>query len=232
MADKKDEHASNNEAHDSHLTFEERIAHLATAYSNSQSVVRFLDTKAAAVLGGVPVLVGILAAVFGWFKESSQWRAVLDLVPNWIPITFATVIFGLLLLFTWRTMKAAFAAIQPREPDKTLPSVLFPFAADGFETRLSVFTHEPKRSDAIEDYRRQIVRMSRIVASKSADVKRAIRRLTHLLVLSFAALVAMLLIEALSIGITVSQQSSLQNDLSDSKAQTTPLQDCREPADE
>ena len=40
------------------LKFEQVVQHFAAGYENSQSVVRFLETKAAAVLGGVPVILG------------------------------------------------------------------------------------------------------------------------------------------------------------------------------
>ncbi len=42
--------------HAKSLDFKERLDHFASGYSQSQAVVRFLDTKATAVIGGQPVI--------------------------------------------------------------------------------------------------------------------------------------------------------------------------------
>ncbi len=172
------------------------MAHFSAGYNNSQSVVRFLDTKAAAVLGAVPVLLGILAAIFTWLEDFSEWHRVITLDGLWLGIACGgslLVIVATLFIFAWLTVKAAFNAILPRDTSEALPSLIFPFEAPGFESRVSVFTDEPAQSDAIEDYRRQVLRMSQIVPKKFFWVNCAIRRLKGMFFFTGLTLVVMLL---------------------------------------
>lgn len=202
------------------LTFEERIAQLGAGYSNSQSVVHFLDTKAAAVIGVVPILLGILAAVFKWLQDSWQWGKVIGLMGWGVPIVFVSVmlvIAVMLLIIACRTVAAAFSAISPRDPATSLPSTLFPHSpstgvaspanvapAETCASRISRFASgEVTRKDALDCYDRQMRRMGEIVHDKMADVKRAVGRLKWMFIwsaLALGAMVAMAVISAVVVG--------------------------------
>ena len=168
----------NNGSQSSSLSFEQTLSHLAAGYENSQNVVRFLDTKAAAVVGGVPVFLGVCAAVFKWVHEAG----FIEIGANagglqWIFVGTSFLILALALI----SLRAAFRALLPRDPGTTEPSVVFPYNSEKFMHRIGVFVNGATKSDVIEDYRRQITRMSEIVEIKLVHVKCSIRFVKHLL---------------------------------------------------
>ena len=191
------------------MSFEERIVHLSTGYENSQSLVRFLDTKAIAVLGVVPIVLGVLGALFKWQHEMVS----LDQLCNVVGLTMTVMILivmlllALFLLFlSCRTVHCVFSAVNPRGQGKAKPAVLFPAQGKEFLARLKLFTELPIQNDAIEDYERQLSRMGEIVAVKFQKVGEAIRCLMHLFIWAGIAVAVMLM---LVVGVSV---CSLVND--------------------
>jgi len=185
------------------LNFDEQIAHFAAGYANSQAVVRFLDTKAAAVIGIVPVVLGVVAAVSNWLQDFLQWKILIGLLGQCGATVFVFMSLGAsvtVLVLACLCIAGAFKAISPRATEDAAHSVLFPFnterhkkapkpkGSNDFKSHVILFAGRPARSDAIEDYQNQIVRMSDIVADKFHYLNRALGHLMHLFVVSFLAI--------------------------------------------
>lgn len=168
------------------LSHEGTVEHLKSGYENSQSVVRFLDTKAAAIIGGVPVLLGIVAALLNWLNSnliSDHFESTKN--AGVIAIFFLVLSALLLILIASKAIYEAFSAVTPRNTGESEPSVIFPFNTPGFETRLETFTTKSaKECDVIEDYKRQIIRMGEIVEEKIKHTSNAIRFTRYLLIAS------------------------------------------------
>lgn len=182
------------------LSFDEKIKHFGEGYANSQATVRFLDTKAAVAIGVVPVLLGILAAVFDWTKEFWNWPGVVEITSPVVPIVayivFAVIAIALMVVAALCVM-SAFNAILPRDTGNTGPSILFPLHSTEYASRVDHFVNVPTVADAIEDYQRQLVRMSEIVLMKMENVNRSIKHLKHLF---FVAAIALCLMVLLAVG--------------------------------
>lgn len=179
------------------LTFEEQISHLDAGYRNSQSVVRFLDTKAAATIGAVPVLLGMLSAVFAWLHDEDHWGALLDEIGVCVPLMLGVAIVSVLIVFAFMTVRAAFDVIAPRDAGNGTASVLFPQKSPEFESRLASLADLPSQRDVIEDYRRQITRMSGIVSTKMKYARQSMCYLKGLFGALVVAFVYMLLTSGL-----------------------------------
>jgi hypothetical protein len=116
MSDSKTED-SRPDSTQSDLPPSELFAHLKAGYDNSQAVVRFLDTKASAVVGAVPIVVGALAALMNVVKDWGMVSAAMESPYSWvmwliIGVTlhaFAT----LLALWTYPRMVGAAAPARP-----------------------------------------------------------------------------------------------------------------------
>ncbi|MBE02058.1 MAG: hypothetical protein CL958_03045 [Euryarchaeota archaeon] len=176
------------------LDFESRVGHLRAGYENSQAAVRFLDTKAAAVVGGIPVILGIFTTVFKWALDAELGASIFSCVVGLV----ISVIFSLtMLLLAWLSLHSAFQALSPRNTGEAQPSVLFPYRSSGFGQRLSFFTDgKASEETVVEDYHRQITRMSEIVEAKMDRVKSAIRYLQCLLCVGISAVAVLALVAA------------------------------------
>lgn len=176
------------------LSFEKTVAHLSAGYENSQAVVRFLDTKAAAVIGGVPVMLGILAAVFNWAYDAGLGEIGAG-SPIHRCITVAVAVAAALgiLCLAWCAINAAFKALIPRDTGTAEASVVFPFKSADFSARLALFLTHATESHVIEDYTRQIDRMSEIVATKLRCVARSIRFVRYLLAAALTSVAVMVI---------------------------------------
>jgi hypothetical protein len=174
--------------HSERLSFQDRVAHLKSGYDNSQSVARFLDTKASAVIAAIPIVVALFTLLVNVVKDAAQWRQAFAspialLLYIFVALLVASVI--ALLEAAGQAIAAAFRAITPRTSGKTKPSVLFPCEEkfdgsppdDTFASRVAFLIHEAKENDVFEDYERQIIRMSEIVAQKFGCVNEAIEHL-------------------------------------------------------
>lgn len=166
------------------LSSDQINAHLSASYNNSQSTVRFLDTKAAAIIGCVPVLLGIIAALFNWLKNHYIHGKVECTTSQDITVLLYLGVSALVLIYiSSRAVHEAFSALTPRDTGNAEPSVLFPFNGPGFKSRLELFTHNSAtETDICYDYHRQILRMGEIVEQKIKHTSRAIRRTQHLLI--------------------------------------------------
>ncbi len=194
------------------LEFKERIDHFAAGYNNSQAVVRFLDTKASAVIGVIPIVIAALSALFGLFKDWGRWEAAFKSDYHWWLCLFVVSVFlsSLAMLYqAVRAIVAAFDVISPRKTGSAKPSVIFPISMkcdlaspdDSFVSRAQHFVSEATRRDALVDYRRQVVRMSEIVDEKMACLKTAIQHLKRFFV--FALVLLSLVCVTVSIGAVI-----------------------------
>lgn len=159
------------------LNHPECVSHLKAGYDNSQAVVRFLDTKASAVIGVIPIVIGILTALVGMIKEWGAWQSGLHAEGACLLVA-CLVITGLCAISLIATavlaISAGFCAISPRDTGTTKPSVVFPFEKSyvdsppdhSYAARVTHFVEGANNHDLLEDYKRQLVRMSRIVQQK------------------------------------------------------------------
>jgi hypothetical protein len=191
------------------LSFHERVEHLKSGYDNSQAVVRFLDAKASAVIAAIPVVIAALAALFSIIKEWVRWKeafASTGATWLWTVAVLCGVAGAILLVVAVLAITAAFSAIKPRDPGTAKPSMLFPFAAtyqlptpdDSFASRMLFFKTNADRSHVLEDYERQMVRMSEIVATKLACVNQSVEYLKAFFVVAAALLALLLLLTLLA----------------------------------
>jgi len=180
------------------LSFNDTVEHLSAGYANSQATVRFLDTKASAVVGIVPVVMGLLFVAVRWLTGLT-------------PTTTATEIFGVRVVVIWfvasgfvvvamlvagaMALAGAFKCLIPRKPRDSKSSVLFPHrvsdtteGADTMADRIRLFTGQPEKRDLLDDYEWQLDRMATIVGQKMSAVQSAVRCIRSFLVL--AAVVA------------------------------------------
>lgn len=178
------------------LTFEQRVRHFEAGYANSQAVVRFLDQKAAAVIGVVPIVLGALAAFANWSNDTFKWSGAAAALPFWAKFVLLGILLiagAVLLYFSWRALAAAFAAISPQNIGKSLPSLLFPFgaagaAAESLRERVQIYVKGGSTDDVVECYRRQMIRMGEIVAQKMQHTQDAVSHLKGLFVSAAAVL--------------------------------------------
>jgi uncharacterized membrane protein len=210
------------------LKYEQRITHLQTGESNSQSVARFIDSKAAVTVGVVPVLLGIIAAATNWIVQFECWQWIASGLGMCftLPVAMLLVVVSLLLLiFSCQTIYYAFRAITPRTPSSTRRCVLFPYTRSGeddFEQQLELFLDEPCEKDVFEDYRRQLKNMSVIVERKIHYVDKSIANLQRLVYSSVVMLVLMLV--AIAFGVALSGANiNESNQKADKDCVSTPL---------
>jgi hypothetical protein len=190
------------------LKYDQRIQHLRTGYDNSQAAVRFLDTKASAVIAVVPVVLGLLVGLYRWFDAAWRWEKMSTPSARWvwgILLSVCVLIATVLLYHSAKVLTAAFTAISPHGPSDSRPSVLFPYhiktrrdvGADspdrGFDKRIAFFVTDAAESDALEDYCRQIMRMSEILERKLTCVHEAVAHLKYVFVLALAIVVMLFL---------------------------------------
>jgi hypothetical protein len=187
------EPTGHDEASSTSLEFDQRVAHLKAGYDNSQSVVRFLDTKASAVIATIPVVIAVLTALFGVVKDWGQWKdafASRHSCVLWTALITTALVAAALLLSAVFAIVSAFKAITPRDTGIAKPSVLFPFEKNyaaawpdnSFASRVAFFKGEAKRLDVLEDYERQIIRMGEITAQKLGCVDDAVKHLKRFFV--------------------------------------------------
>jgi hypothetical protein len=175
------------------LEYADRVAHLKTGYDNSQAVVRFLDTKATAAIGAIPLVIAALTGLFGLVKDWARWERAFQ-SPHvcllWMLVTFCLVaaIFG--IVFAVRTVWFAFEAISPRDTGSSNPSVLFPYDVKGFDTRVAYFKQDTAlKAEVYEDYEQQINQMGRITKAKLSGVQKAIGQLRYFFIASLILLI-------------------------------------------
>lgn len=179
--------------------FAERVAHLKAGYDNSQATVRFLDTKASAVIAVIPIVIAALAGIFGLAKDWVRWRDALasnHTYLMWVLVAVTSAGAITLVLLGKAAIWHAFNGITPRDTGKAKPSVIFPYAAtyplptpdDSFASRVAFIKSDGKESDILEDYERQIVRMSEIVQSKINSVNVAVKFLKYFFALALVEL--------------------------------------------
>ena len=177
------------------LDFSSRVDHLRAGYENSQATVRFLDTKAAAVVGGTPVILGIFAAVFRWAFDAELGTSISSCV---VGLLVAVILSFAMLLMAWLSLRSAFHALIPRSTGNAQPSVLFPYKSIEFGPRLSEFTEgDASEESLLEDYRRQITKMSEIVEAKLVSVRSSVRYLQCLLCVGISAVAVLVLVAAI-----------------------------------
>ncbi len=183
------------------LDFSELRDHLATGYDNSQSTVRFLDTKAAAVVGFVPLAAAITTSTAAKYVEGTAWE-IAPLHSNaylaWVFQFLLFIACCFTIWFAFQSVRSALRCLIPRGPGSASPSLLFPFRASDFIDRLEHFKQHPNHADIIEDYDRQLRRMSEIVSEKLTSMNRSVGMLQNMLVC--AVIVFVLL--AVAIGAT------------------------------
>jgi hypothetical protein len=190
------------------LSYEERVQHFTAGYDNSQSIARFLDAKASAVIGIIPVVLGLSIGVLNWLGPLLGYQDYKDVIGMGLPIfiwPLCVATFAWLGFEAFTAVRSAFNAISPRVKIAP-PSVLFPYRYEGedaddtieerdtsYRSRVRYFTRDAKQSDAIEDHRRQLVQMSMIVRAKIDDVKSAVTHLKRTL-LAASVFVGLLLV--------------------------------------
>lgn len=189
---KEDENIVDDKPED--LSFEDQIMHLDRGYSNSQSVVRFLDTKAAAVIGAIPILITVAGLSFTFLKSTGYAAKITCVYGDCFPLLLCVVAAYFIILYVWKMIGSAFSAISPRDTDGAAPSVLFPFPHDDFAHRVNLFCTKPSQKDALEDYKRQLNQMGNLVGVKLEKTQLAIQYLKKLLyVLLLSAFLAVIL---------------------------------------
>ncbi len=188
------------------LDFYETVEHFQKGYENAQATTRFMDTKASAVIAVVPVIIAALIQSFAWFKGWVYWSQTVDVVGAWVPsiIWFYILIYGVWIVFSvWMTLTNAFCALLPRDTGDSGSSILFPFNLNVFvrskknvndmAARINLFVEGATRADVHSDYKRQLLRMSDIVAIKMSCVQRSVRHLQLLLKLSLIFVVLLVI---------------------------------------
>ncbi len=198
------------------LDYKQRVEHFAKGYDNAQSVVRFLDTKASAVIAAIPLLVGAVSGLFAIMKEWVRWDKAFAADYAWLLLfTFAAVIV-FIIRFALKSLgaaKAAFDALTPQKPLDAKPSVIFPFEQTyQYEGHDRTFADRAKfmRSitadacDALDDWERQTIRMSEIVKRKINFVNDAICELKGAFVSAIwlVVVLAIMLISAAGLALT------------------------------
>ena len=170
------------------LDHERRVAHFRAGYENSQAVVRFLDTKATAAVGIVPVTLAAVSGVAKWIVSEGKWVGESGASHLWIIIaTVALALIGMAFVaLAIRTLWCAFGALLPKAPGGTQPSLLFPYQAPEFVDRVELFMRGGAHQDEVEDYRRQVVRMGQIAKAKLIAVQNAFKVLRWLLIVGVA----------------------------------------------
>ncbi len=104
------------------------INHAKDGYRNAQDVVRFIDTKAAALIGLSTLIFGFYLAGIGWFAETPSQLADILINHGWAALScFATFFSSILcLVFCLLTLIS-------RKPIVGGMTFLFPFAPKGKE---------------------------------------------------------------------------------------------------
>jgi|GEM_PF-4826652 len=159
------------------VSIEILTSHLGRSLDNAQSTIRFLDTKAGAILALIPVAGSIFAlllrndaadiGLIEWFIKLDRELGALRMVGY---LVMLAVVFSQLYL----TMISALRALSPQGIGDAKCSVLFAHDHPSFPSRLRMLCHKPFRHDLLDDYRYQLARLSTILAKKMENVDKAI----------------------------------------------------------
>jgi len=197
------------------LEYQKRIDHLKAGYDNTQSVVRFLDTKASAVVAGVTAVFGLNVALAKWlfsflpvyWVKVGHWCGFW-LLPPWLMLLAV----GVMCYYLFHTLKHAYLTLVPRDTGSSAPSALFPWiptqdqsskkkltdaeinTAAKQEARIELYGLDCTESDAIQDYTEQLKQMGRIIAVKLNHCKLSIKHLFPFIVGSGALAVLSVLV--------------------------------------
>lgn len=189
---------------DKELDYQERIAHLKSGYDNTQSVVRFLDTKASAVVAGATAVFGLNVALAKWLF--SFLPAYLEKVSHWcgfwlLPPLLMIIAIGFISYNLYHALRHAYLTLVPRDTGGSEPSALFPMIptvgankkplsegeklnATKQEARIELYGLNCNQADAIKDYTEQLKQMGRIISVKLKHCKLSIEYLFPFIVSS------------------------------------------------
>ena len=196
---------------DGNMKYQQKIDHLKSGYDNLQSVVRFLDTKALAVVAGVTTVFGLTVTLMKWYfsflfeyrDHIKGWCGCWNLAPLAVFLTMVVMLWFLLL-----SLYHAYKTLVPRNTGNSAPSAIFPVIptapkgtklkekdakfAEMQEQRIELYLGNPTEIDALEDYTEQLKQMGRINNLKLNHCKLAISNIFPLILSS--GLVAVLVV--------------------------------------
>ncbi len=180
---------------DTKLEYQERIDHLKAGYDNTQNVVRFLDTKASAVVAGATAVFGLNVALIKWFF--SFVHSYYEKVEHWCDFWFAPlwlmlVPAGFMSYYLFRALRHAYLTLIPRDTGSSKPSALFPMIPtvdegskqDATSARIELYGSNCTHANAIQDYTEQLKQMGRIVFNKMTHCKLSVIYLFRFIVSS------------------------------------------------
>ena len=169
------------------LSYEDTVIHLKAGYDNLQSMVRFMDTKASAVVGFTVTLSGVIFALVKHVSESLEYyRSTIDgWTGAWEVVPYSLwLLFVCFLLSSGWIVYRAFLCLVPRTPNSSA-TVLFPYIeyrdksgellkkskrdlyGDQCISRLNLFASgSPEKRDVLVDYKEQSISMGQIMKQK------------------------------------------------------------------
>lgn len=172
-------------------SYTNEVGHQAAALLNAQTTIRFIDTKAGAVIAFATTLFGIIGLVGSWLLEiisDEQSRFSFNFPFNGLQWTslIAFLVFVTFLIFAARTLYFSFKCILPQNVGSTPPTILFPYwDAKGREEMGPIF--EKFETDfsltlAKKEYSNQIGQLGEIVKGKIDATNIAVKELARMTV--------------------------------------------------
>ncbi len=178
------------------LSYEQTIEHLKYGYSHTQSIARFIDQKAAAVIAAITTLSSLDFAVYKWalsfVKPDENQPYLFCYKVFWVLLILAT---AYLALSVFSAIQNAFAILNPKAPECAKPSAIFPYIpykgekvklstnekkdAKNNKERVNLYLKGGRADHAVKDFTTQLKRMGEINYGKITHCQKAIRWVFH-----------------------------------------------------
>lgn len=180
---------------------DDTLEHAKAGYANAQEVIRFIDTKAGAVIGLATLTMGVPVVTFQWLASQNGWSDfsfhALTRQSHW-PCTVAAIAGGFGMIFGVLVIISALLVLRARSPfKKSHITVLFPmYDAKTHITRahrvFSKIRSGMSRKEVAREYEMQIRRVGAILDEKACRLNIATKWYTAQLVAYGIAAISLL----------------------------------------
>jgi hypothetical protein len=168
----------------SRLTFEETVAQMQRGYENTQRVVQFMDTKAAAVTAFSLAIFAFVGKIVAWLYDVSgpEMQATKLFTQCWLFYLLAVLLFAQLVA-GFRCLDRTFKAVRPNKlPRPEHFTSLFPAIENAWQrpeavNYLNRLVSGETKEFVLGEFKKQLLAMGGIIYLKIKCLQQSIRAL-------------------------------------------------------